>query len=234
MTAAVYIVGGNRDHEELRFSLRSVEKNAPDVTSVWIVGHVPDWVRGVRTLPLDPLPEKFANQRQSLTAFANQKGAPTKFYLFNEDHYVIEPIDGAFPVFHLGPALAYITSIWRPRNTWHRAVKATSEWLTGRAGEEVLCYETHTPLLFDRHRLRDVLAEYPADRPLAMTQLYVEAGLSGVGVNAGNAKVKSADTLEAKLAQAMPFTSGNQDSFNGAHGDVLRATFPEPSRWEAT
>jgi len=235
VTAAVYIVGGtNRTHEELRYSLRSLV-NAPDITSVWVVGHIPEWVRGVRALPLEPQPEKFANMRQSLTAFANTKGAPKRFYLFNEDHYIAEPIPGELPMFHLGDAMEYITSttVWRDKNTWCHAVRTTTEWLMGRAGRGVLCYEAHTPLLMDRACLAAVLAEYPTDQSLAMSMLYVEAGAGGAGVDAGNAKVGIDSDLAAKIAQPMPYLSSNQASFDGALGDHLRALFPHPSKYEA-
>jgi len=233
MTAAVYIVGGNRNHEELRYSLRSLAVNAADVTQVWVVGKVPDWVKGVRRLPLDPAPEKFANQRRSLTAAVNAKGAPREFYLMNEDHYVIEPIIGRMPMVHMGPTRAWLKANWRDRNSWFRAVRNTTDWLCARAGvDDVLCYETHTPLLMDRDRLRTLLAEYPADVSLAMSMLYVAAGAGGEGTHAGNAKSKIGDDLAAKLEQPMPYLSGNQESFDGEVGDVLRRLLPDRCRWE--
>ena len=234
MTAAVYIVGGtNRTHEELRFSLRSLA-NCPDITSVWVVGQVPEWVTGVRKIELDPAPEKFANMRQSLTAFANTKGAPKRFYLFNEDHYIVEPIEGEIPTFHLGPAIQYITAdhVWRPKNTWCHAVLKTAEWLRDEDGQEPLAYEAHTPLLLDRTKVAAFLDEYPADRPLAMSMVYARAGIGGEGVDAGNAKVGVDSVLADKLAQDMPLLSGNQATFDGELGDLLRGMFPEPCKYE--
>lgn len=231
MTAAVYVVGGsNRTHEELRFSLRSLV-NVPAIDEVWILGHVPDWVQGVREVRTVPLPEKFANQRQSMEAFLAHPDTPAEFYLFNEDHYIVEPVGGPLPAFHLGDGLAYIEGVWRPKNTWCRAVRNTVEWLNDRFGR-VLGYETHTPLLFDRDALADVLAEYPSDRSLTLGSLYPAAGCGGEGVNAGNAKVGADDSLSVKLSQDMPFLSGNQASFDGALGVFLKEAFPEPSKFE--
>lgn len=234
MTAAVYIVGGsNRTHEELRYSLRSLA-NCPDITQVWVVGLIPEWVKGVRRLPLEPKAEKFANMRASLTAFANAKGAPKRFYLFNEDHYVTEPVDGEIPTFHLGPAITYIQSahVWRPRNTWCRAVLATAEWLKDQDGKEPMAYEAHTPLLMDRTLLAEFLDEYPADLPLAMSMAYARAGIGGEGVDAGNAKVGAESDLDEKRTQDMPLLSGNQSTFDGELGGLLRELFPDPSQYE--
>lgn len=231
MTAAVYLVGGNRDHEELRYSLRSLA-NAPAITQVWILGVVPEWVKGARRVELDPAPEKFANHRQSLEAFCATKGAPREFYLMNEDHYIIEHVEGPLPTFHLGPTSEYFARTWRDRNTWFRAVKNTADWLAERGHGDVNCYEAHTPLLFDRVKLGRMLTEYPRDISLAAGTLYVEARAGDVGVNVGNAKVKVDDDLHAKLDQPMPYLSGNPESFNGAVGDLLRDMFPHKSRWE--
>lgn len=233
MTAAVYIVGGtNRTHEELRYSLRSLV-NAPDITQVWVVGHIPEWVTGMKVLPLDAAPEKFANIRQSLTAFANTKGAPKRFYLFNEDMYVVEPVDGELPTYHLGLTRPWLTEFWRDKNTWFRAVKNTYDWLRDRTGvDDLPLYEAHTPLLLDRARTAQFLAEYPADQSVAVAGAYHLAGLGGEGVDAGNAKVGADDDFDAKRAQNMPFLSGNQNTFDGTVGRLLRAMFPEPCKYE--
>lgn len=234
MTAAVYIVGGNRDHEELRYSLRSLAANVPDVTQVWVVGTVPPWLKGVRALPLDPAPEKFANHRRSLAAFASTKGAPREFYLFNEDHYIVERVEGRLPMRHMGPARRWLSDNWRERNTWFRAVRNTTEWLCERLGvEDVPIYEAHTPLLMSRDLVRDALAEYPTDRSVAISMLYAIAGVGGEGELGGNAKVKAGEGLFAKLEQSWPYLSGNQESFNDEVGAYLRDLFPEPCRWEA-
>ena len=87
----VYVVRPGDDNEELRYSLRSVAKNAPH-RDVWIVGTVPSWTQNVKGLPLTAADEKFANQRQSLTAAAGEKGISDPFVLFNDDMFVMEPI----------------------------------------------------------------------------------------------------------------------------------------------
>lgn len=235
MTAAVYIVGGRRDHEELRYSLRSLEANAPDVTQVWVVGVVPDWVKGVRRLELEPVAGNFADVRDSITRFVNTPRTPRLFYLMNEDHYVVEPVDGQLPVFHLGSANDYIEETWSNTNTWCKAIKATTAWVTDRLGvDDVDAYGAHHPLLFDRDTLREALADYPVGERVSVQFLYPFAGAGGPGVEGKNAKCKSTDDLAEKLAQGQPYLSGNQNSFNGDVGKFLRARFPAPSKWEKT
>ena len=74
-TDLVWIVGGPGDREDLRYSLRSVAANLRlDYRDVWVVGDPPGWFGGAK-MPLEPHPEKFTNQRRSLTAYVNHPDA---------------------------------------------------------------------------------------------------------------------------------------------------------------
>lgn len=236
MTAAVYIVGGPTadDRADLRHSLRSLA-NAPDVTEVWVVGDVPVWFKGVK-MPLPPLADKFANQRQSLTTFVNFSGSPKRFYLFNDDMFITERVVGQLPTCrNRNPASRWLNAEReqgiRP-NAWHRAVMATAGWMSERLGGDSLIYECHTPLLFDTARLRDLINAYPPDQPFAVGELYPGAGLGGDGEHCGNAKVKASDALDHKRSLPMPYISGNPDSWTGQLGDWIRDLFPHPSPFE--
>jgi hypothetical protein len=196
---------------------------------MWIVGDVPDWVTGVHALPLSPHPDKFRNQQASLTAFVNHPDAPAQAYLFNDDMFVMQPIVGPLPTFHLGSTEAFI----RHRdNAWIRAVRHTADWMRHLGYGDVHCYEAHTPLLFDTAKLRDMLADYPIGWPLAVGEMYPAAGVGGEGVNVGNAKCGATDSVTSKLGLDMPFLSCSPESWAGRLGDYVRAVFEEPCRWE--
>lgn len=235
MTAAVWVVGGPGDREDLRHSLRSVATNAPDIAEAWVIGDVPGWFAGVK-MPLEPLAEKFANQRASLTAFVNYPAAPSSAYIFNDDMFVIEPVTGLLPTCrNKNPASSWAKAEQdggRSLNTWHRAVLATAQWTAKRTGADPFIYEAHTPLLFDTALLRDAINDYPDDQPFAVGELYPIAGLGGEGSHCGNAKVKAADSLDTKLANPMPYLSGNPDSWTGSLGEHIRSTFTTPCQWE--
>ncbi len=239
MTVAVYPVGGpvHSDREALRYSLRSLQANAPAVTDVWLVGDIPAWYTG-RSIATTAQLDKFHNIRASWTAFVNHRDAPAEHYLFNDDHWIVEPVEGDLPVFHLGKAQDLLDSILGPRvrrttNTATKALRDTATWVSGHLGvDDVLAHYAHTPLRFDTAKVRDLLAAYPTDVRLEPMLLYPIAGLSGEGIDAGNAKVKVTDSLAKKLAQPMPFLSGNDDTWAGPLGEHVKGLFPEPCRWE--
>jgi hypothetical protein len=234
MVAAMYVVGGEGDREDLRYSLRSLNANAMAIDEVWIVGDVPSWAAAAR-MPYPPLFSKFPNQRQSIERFVNAPGAPEQFYLFNDDMFVIELVDGPLPVCHnRHPASKWAADERKRRslNSWHRAVIATAEWTAERLGTDPWIYECHTPLLFDTATLRDLLDEYPADRPFAAGELYPLAGIGGEGTFCGNAKCGRDDKLAAKLASPMPYLSASPDTWDGELGDYIRELFPNQCFWE--
>ena len=51
----LYVVGGGSKHNnaELRYSLRSIEKNCTGYDRVFIVGQKPEWVTNVEFYPCD-------------------------------------------------------------------------------------------------------------------------------------------------------------------------------------
>jgi len=238
MTAAVYVVGGptDDDRDDLRHSLRSLDTNAPDVTEVWIVGDIPTWARGIRMHTI-PQAEKFANQRQSLSWFVNYPGAPAAFYLMNDDMFITEHVEGQLPTCRNASRASRWANAERSSgvklNGWHRTVQATASWVSELTETDPYIYEAHTPLLFDTAKLKALINTYPIAQPFAVGELYPIAGIGGEGAHCGNAKVKAADSLNAKLANPMPYLSGNPDSWAGALGTHIRAMFPNPSRWEA-
>lgn len=230
----VYVVRPGDDNEELRYSLRSVAQNAPH-RKVWIVGTVPRWVRNVEALPLEPHPEKFANQRQSLQAACVRDDLSDVFVLMNDDHFVTEKIP-SWPTFHLGLSSEFIARRLeggRVRNTWVKAVRATAIWMAEQGHGDVLCYEAHVPLLFNRTALAGLLAAYPQGRYLTVGEMYAVAGAGGVGEQVGNAKVKTDEEFDEKAALAMPFLSSNETSFGELRvGEYVRSLFPTPGKYE--
>jgi len=236
----VYVVGGPGDREDLRHSLRTLEANlrAP-FREVWVVGDPPAWFRG-RHLALPPNPEKFRNQRASLTAYVNHPDAAETFVLLNDDMFVIEPTD-EWVVSRKGAPLSIWAKVHRDalRNgshawdCWQCSIIDTASWTGVELGTDPLIYECHSPLVFDTAKLRDVLARYPLNRRFVVGEVYPIAGAGDIGENRGNAKCKSPASFAGKLANPMPYLSCSPETWAGVVGDYIRPRYPTPSRWEA-
>lgn len=232
----VYPVRPGDSNEELRHSLRSVEANVRNFRRVWILGTVPSWLRNVGAIELTPHPDKFENQRQSLTAMANHPDVASRVVLFNDDFFVREPVDLLnMPVFHLGLMADYIGERRKHLSAWRAAISKTADWAEEQGYPNPLAYETHTPLMFDRAKLRQVLADYPAGRPFAAGEVYPIAGSGRVGVRVAQPKVSRTDVgaFTDKELAGLPYLSSSDNSFRlGKIGDYVRRMFPDPCRFE--
>lgn len=233
----VYVVRPGDDNEELRYSLRSVAKHAPH-RNVWIAGTIPSWVRGVKRLPLVPQPDKFVNQRQSLHAVTAAAGVSDPFVLFNDDMFVMSPIT-EWHTWHLDTIEEHyggpIGNVDKTDNEWLHAVWSTYKWMQGKGHPNPLYYENHTPLLYDKQKLAEVLAEYPADRPFVVNGTYPITGAGGEGEWGSNAKFcyEGALDLIGAISMGMPYFSTEDNSFtHQVLGEYIRNAFPEPCIYE--
>lgn len=240
-TDLVYVVGGPTDdaRDDLRHSLRSFAVNVTvDFRDVWVVGDVPEWFTGAK-MPLVPHPDKFINQRRSLTAYVNAPGAADRFVLANDDMFVTEPVD-TLPTCRVLRPLSSWAQVHRdalnagahPWDCWQCHIIDTADWTAQQTGTDPWLYECHTPLLFDTARLRDVINNYPQDRRFVVGEVYPIAGAGGPGEHCGNAKAKTDASFPEKLANPMPYLSASPDSWAGALGRYIRDLFPAPCRFE--
>jgi len=239
MPSYCYIVRPGDDNDELRWSLRSLV-NAPDVTDVWIIGSCPGWVTGVRTLLLPSKPSKWPNIHQSLEALAACEQISEPFVMMNDDMVFTRPVDELVPI-HLGTVTEHIETRRRTQghmeanNSHVRGMVAARQELRrrGMPDEQILCYESHTPMIFRRAWLADMLATAKL-MPFLPCSLY-SAGGGPVGVRGQQAKVHETSRLALRnnLEHGQPYLSTDDRSFrDGAVGKYVRELFPDPCRFE--
>lgn len=153
----VYIVRPGDDNDELRYSLRSVAANVPH-RKVWVVGHCPWWVQNVERLELVPLPWRFDNQHQSISAVVERPDLAGEFYLWNDDIYATRRFEGVLPTFHLGPLRDYIALVEEAgkseENWWLAGMREMLTLLEEWGHMDPLCYEGHMPLRFRKEDMR--------------------------------------------------------------------------------
>jgi len=249
---AVYVCRPG-ENPELRISLRSLAKNARGLyRNVWVVGTVLPWLRNIVPLELEPLKrptaddtgiedDKFGNQRQSLRAVVNHPDLSDRFVLLNDDHFITQPLT-EWRTFHIGTVFGFLSQLFlgdperTNLNEWAHAVLNTALWTQEQAEiEEPLCYEAHTPLIFDKAKVAKVLDEYPADGFFAIGETYPITGAGGEGEPGCNTKVGDAGSrgLLTVMCSGMPYVSTEDDVFElGVVGNWLRESFPNPCIYE--
>lgn len=234
MTDVVYLVKPEDENEELRYSLRSLEKNLPH-GRVFFAGYKPSWVQNVEHIATEQIEgEKHQNSlRNQWAAFTSDEVSDT-FYLFNDDHFVMKRMNEV-PILNWGDlehALVNCKNLgWSFRNSMLR----TRTLLLDRKLSTV-SYQLHIPLVTPKQQLRDTFLEFPS--PDADGTWLHHFTLAGNIYNWGGVSqdhdVKVHSWYEIPWwAERSPFLSTSDESF--AYGEIgkhIRSQFPEPSRYE--
>jgi hypothetical protein len=146
----------NGDNEELRYSIRSVEKHAPE-GRVWLVGGKPDWYVG-DYIPRNNSNGKQANAIENLTAVAESNEISETFVLMNDDFFIINPIK-EIKTYHGGSLIEKIKlrKELSPRSKYNEQLLKTYRLLKRRGIEEILDYDIHVPMVMTKSGLASVL-----------------------------------------------------------------------------
>lgn len=221
----VYVVREG-PNEELRYSLRSLV-NLPH-SRVFIVGHREPWVKGVTHVLVPDLPDKFKSQRAKLMAAVKQWDLSEDFILMNDDHYVVERLDNLV-TYHRG---RWGSSGIQPFTSWWVTLRATCQWMAEQGHPNPRTYECHTPLLFNKTRLREVLNSYPPGEPFAVGMTYELTGAGGQGAWGPDMKCRDTQAFDA-LVDRVPYLSSSDESFiRTPIAEYLIRLFPEPGKYE--
>lgn len=231
----VYVVGKKPRNDPLYYSLRSLA-NLPH-GRVWIAGYAPPWVQEVTHIPVVQGRGKHANTWANWRAIAEH--GPEDFYLFNDDFFVMEPVD-TVPVWHRGPlgkAIAGYLSAPSLLNWRHRAEAArTGLARLGYQPADLNWYELHTPLPMNRGKLAAALDDL--DRVRDRAHLYYakrtwygnHARIGGT--ERSDCKTQHPTARHLNEARFTPFLSTSERSWRGSAGDLVRGTFTTPGPYE--
>lgn len=239
----VYVLGtGSRwSDNELRFSLRSIERYLSGLRNVYVVGHKPDWLRNVVHIPApDPYRQnKDANMIHKLLIACQQEELSPAFVAISDDQLLLAPIHAGElrPCFettlHDKPPTWFERTAYRRRHS-RNTVEALEDEL-GR-GRSLFCYNTHTPRLVHKLEFATYMRrqDYPT-MPLSMYTLYF------------NLALRTHEPIRNRRAQIMQPMSGDEirrrcegrlylgyrdKGLNDALKRFLADRFPEPSKYE--
>lgn len=223
MSDLLYPLSRSGDGEELRYSLRSAVANLPH-DRVFIVGpRLPRWAKGLEHIPTREGTAKWRNLVEAMrTACAQADLGPDVVYM-NDDFFVMEPLD-TVPAEHRGPLQGFGTSGYAALfGTTDRVLRELN--FTG----SLRSYELHTPFAFRRGLMSKAL-EMVVDRREVIHLRSLYGNVWGIGgEQVADVKIRS----RSQSLPAGPFVSTNSTSWRGLTGATIRATFTEPSPYEA-
>lgn len=134
----LYIIGTGSEwnNNELKFSLRSIEKNGVNVGRVFLVGHKPDFVSDAVTyIPCDdPYDMKHKNILRKVVYAMEHSDIGSHFLISSDDHYYVQKVDfDKLPVYYRNedmPDKVVGRQIW---SEYHKSLRET-RWILTDAG----------------------------------------------------------------------------------------------------
>ena len=150
----IYFVKDGVRNEELRYSLRSVDANMPH-KRVWIFGGCPtNIVPDVRVRVAQTGKTKWDRVRNMYKIVCENKEITDNFIMFNDDFFVMQPTDHITPLHRC--TLDEHIRILEPSkpSPYSRLLRGCKEAIKN---DTPLSYELHTPFIFNKKLLMDVL-----------------------------------------------------------------------------
>ena len=231
----VYMVKDSSPNEELRYSLRSVEKNWGPRGKVWIFGGCPDGILPDHFVPVEMImPGKWENTHRLMKIICQHDEISEDFWFFNDDFFVMHPTSEDMPQQYNG-CLSDIIRQVEPGGDestfyWTAQLRILVDWAE-KEGFGQLNYETHKPMLINRAKMRTVMEKYPGI--LFTRSLYGNYYRIG-GEDSGDIMIKYPQEDISWALQTKPmFLSSTEESFAaGEIGRYVRERFPEPCTME--
>lgn len=234
MHAVYYVRPG--ENEELRYSLRSLEKNT-DVDRVSIIGGYPEWLNldTTEVLPGNPHANKqrngIANMEIAMREFRGD------FLVLNDDFMVLRPMEDRLPFYHKHTLDNHIlqASTATPEGQHRKKMLVQmSLYLKSNRVAVPMSFETHVPMRVNGEELSDRVADYrkwwggmEEGEPLMWRSLY--ANYKPFSEVEGRRDVITHGVESMSLAGDFASTS---DRTVEPILPLLRERFPTPSRWE--
>lgn len=230
----VYVVKDAAPNEELRYSLRSVEKNWGAHGRVWIFGGRPAGIQPDRFVPVDMiLPGKWENIHRLMRLICECDEITDDFWYFNDDFFVMQPTSEDMPQ-QCNQTLQSVTDLvesWSGGVTpWTEQLRVLIAW-AAKEGFGQVNYEVHKPMLINRKKMLAVMDRFPD--VFFIRSLYGNFYKIG-GKDSADILITSPTQGIAWLAEMkLPFASTTEESF--AYGEIgcyIRAKFPEACKFE--
>ena len=132
-------------------------KNIPH-RRVFIVGEKPDWVMNVVYIPVPQNMTKCKNVRKNIISAISDARLGDNFILMNDDMFIMKKM-GKLPCMNFG-LMDDVIRLYECRypegSCYIDRLKMHNQTLKNSGVKNPICYELHTPMLFNKHKMLDM------------------------------------------------------------------------------
>jgi hypothetical protein len=232
--------GSQWNDNELRYTLRAIERNLKGFRNIVIVGQKPDWLKNVKHIPAgDPLPSNADGNITLKTLKACESNDVTDDFLFmNDDHVITHPTHiEDIPDYYKQDFEEYQEGYWN--NSLHR-IRVYRTWQALKeAGYSTINFELHVPNMINKKKYIDAVNRFSFDKDIGLCPKSLYGNLA---VNWDTMKKikdptifikKSMDEIRDKFENSkVPHVAYNDEGLNTNLKYYLYKSFPKKSSFE--
>ena len=217
-------------NEELRYSIRSVEKNLPH-NNIWVIGQSPEWYKG-SFIEVKNVNAKYSNARANLDALVRSKLITEDFILMNDDFFIMRPIE-KISYFYEGTLLerAERNELLTTTGAYTQLLYNTYDKLLKMGIEEPLNYEMHIPMIMNKKKLKEVLRYKTCLWRSLYGNIYEVGGTDREDVKVYVNNSSNPKSYEWR-GKNFPYLSTQDSSFAEMHRMLFSKKFRKPSSIE--
>jgi len=228
----VYILGkGSRwNDNEIRYSLRSLEKNFSH-DRVFIVGECPPWLQNVIFIPFpDNHPIKTSNGIDKVMKAAGDKRVSQSFVLMNDDFFFLQH-EKYIPYYYRGTSADFIQRHQTRNGYYYDTLVRTEAFLIERGLHNLKDYEIHAPIVYEKSKLLKLQKENIYNRQIR--SLYCNV-FKVKGVQVEDFKANNLMEFRHQLQRNTSYLSiGDHLTGEKEFINWISQKFPHPSKYEA-
>jgi hypothetical protein len=235
----VYILGtGSKwSNNELRYSLRSLEKHLHGYHDIYVVGENPTFLKGVTHIPFpdNSTYNKQKNIYEKVLRACNESSISENFLFFNDDFFLLKTLDAYdTPFYHrgcLGPAV----DARKAGDTYRTSLDNTYKALSKR-GLPTLHYDIHLPIIYNKTLFKEYVPLFDWTKPYGYVVKSAYSNSIGVENGAYDPDCKimrphTRDQILNRVKDRCCFSIGDA-GINHDMKKYLKELYPKPCRWE--
>lgn len=230
-----YIKDGSHWNEnELRHSLRSLDKYFLNIGEVFIVGHKPSWTKGVVHIECDdPYPDnKGANIINKLIVACKDDQISSDFLFMSDDQYMLVPMRSK------DIETYYVSNLKNQKLSkgnkfWMKCLKNMRSAME-REGLPCYNFEPHTPVIINKRKYWSTMMNYDYENTLYPTlSIYFNTVLSHHKPLPDNYRARfSKDEISLDIISGKQFLYHNDLGLSYALQQEIKRLFPKRCRFE--
>ena len=232
MTDLLLYVGPDRKNEELRYALRTWEKNLEFGKLYAVGGPIPSWFQPDI---FQPNPMKYTKMRQcydNLIIALQDDRLTEDIVLMMDDIFILKPCGEWRKNFNRGTLQDQLNRLDfanHPKDSYLQMVDKTNKLLLKQFNAP-LSFEEHLPFYCNRKKLLKILKDYG---PQEMQHLLYRSIYGNMYPSPSDFKLDiKLKEMSSQVPKDAIAISTNGLSFRGNAGSYMRLYFPQPSRFE--